>query len=481
MRRVVLAVSVAVLAVAVALFFHFRGQVEGVSSAGQGSEGIISATGQEGINATGQAEVGVTYLLRLEVEGAGRLLVNGTPTSLVDSKRPFTALVEAVPDACYVLRQLLVNGTPVEGSRVSLEVKGNTTVVASFTRYCVLVRFEVVGAGSLLVNGSLVANGSVLEVAPGTALMLTLEAPEHIEAELYVNGSKLECPQCAACPGCPRPPFFIKVRGDTLVSAVFQPWIVTLHVETGGLPAILSSRGWQHYVNGSATIEVEAGSKVNVITFCEPYEGELLCIVGWYISYPTRLGLENATAPPNCTFVIRGDTRMKAVVSKVKGTPPQPAQGVVLLDGREVEATMYPNPFVVEVRPWSAEFRHLGNGTWLIDSPVEASLFLQLPSNWSLLTLEIWVDYVYASPYISATVVVSEQPNQTAKGCSSFGAPLKPYFRIVLTRSGEVLEMPEDWGKTRIGWVGWNPMAREGWLYLNVDGARVRIRVSLSG
>ncbi|MEM2186918.1 MAG: hypothetical protein QXT37_08075, partial [Thermofilaceae archaeon] len=114
-------------------------------------------------------------------------------------------------------------------------------------------------------------------------------------------------------------------------------------------------------------------------------------------------------------------------------------------------------------------------------SPVEASLFLQLPSNWSLLTLEIWVDYVYASPYISATVVVSEQPNQTAKGCSSFGAPLKPYFRIVLTRSGEVLEMPEDWGKTRIGWVGWNPMAREGWLYLNVDGARVRIRVSLSG
>ncbi|MEM1810969.1 MAG: hypothetical protein QW324_08900, partial [Thermofilaceae archaeon] len=106
MRRVVLAVSVAVLAAAVALLFHFRGLVGGAS----------------------QAEVGVAYLLRLEVEGAGRLLVNGTPASIVDSKRPFTALVEAVPDACYVLRRLLVNGTPVEGSRVLLEVGGNTTV-----------------------------------------------------------------------------------------------------------------------------------------------------------------------------------------------------------------------------------------------------------------------------------------------------------------------------------------------------------------
>ncbi|MEM4639186.1 MAG: hypothetical protein QXT93_04890, partial [Thermofilum sp.] len=80
MRRVILAVGVTVLAAAVALLFHFRGLVGGA----------------------GQAEVGVAYLLRLEVEGSGRLLVNGTPTSLVNLTRPFTALVEAVPDACYV-------------------------------------------------------------------------------------------------------------------------------------------------------------------------------------------------------------------------------------------------------------------------------------------------------------------------------------------------------------------------------------------
>ncbi|MEM1930408.1 MAG: hypothetical protein QXH81_10590, partial [Thermofilaceae archaeon] len=131
MRRVILAVSVAVLAAAVALLFHFRG-LQGVEAAGQG-------TGQEGAR--------IVYLLRLEVEGSGRLLVNGSSQSIVESTRPFTALVEAVPDACYVLRQLLVNGTPVEASSLALSVGGNTTVRAVFERpvYTVMIEGNVTG------------------------------------------------------------------------------------------------------------------------------------------------------------------------------------------------------------------------------------------------------------------------------------------------------------------------------------------------
>ncbi|MEM4899756.1 MAG: hypothetical protein QXM99_05035, partial [Thermofilum sp.] len=67
------------------------------------------------------------YLLELEVEGPGALLVNGSARSLVSSAKPFTALVEAAPGRCSRLVELLVNGTPVSGPRLSLEVGGNTT------------------------------------------------------------------------------------------------------------------------------------------------------------------------------------------------------------------------------------------------------------------------------------------------------------------------------------------------------------------
>ncbi|MEM3982780.1 MAG: hypothetical protein QXM71_08690, partial [Thermofilum sp.] len=56
----------------------------------------------------------VRYLLELEVEGPGALLVNGSAQSLVSSSKPFTALVEAAPGRCSRLVELLVNGTPVE-------------------------------------------------------------------------------------------------------------------------------------------------------------------------------------------------------------------------------------------------------------------------------------------------------------------------------------------------------------------------------
>ncbi|MEM1631436.1 MAG: hypothetical protein QXX83_04835, partial [Thermofilum sp.] len=64
------------------------------------------------------------YLLELEVEGPGALLVNGSAQSLVSSAKPFTALVEAAPGRCSRLVKLLVNGTPVESSRILLEVGG---------------------------------------------------------------------------------------------------------------------------------------------------------------------------------------------------------------------------------------------------------------------------------------------------------------------------------------------------------------------
>ncbi|MEM4898911.1 MAG: hypothetical protein QXM99_00720, partial [Thermofilum sp.] len=177
------------------------------------------------------------YLL-VEVEGPGALLVNGSAQSLVSSAKPFTALVEAAPGRCSRLVELLVNGTPVESSRILLEVGGNTTVKAVFARYCVLVRFEVAGPGSVLVNGSAVANGSELEVEPGATLLVALEAAERFEKALYVNGTRLQ-----GCPGCwaPVEVYPVAIRGETELRAVFEPRRAVLHIDTGGLPAIISS------------------------------------------------------------------------------------------------------------------------------------------------------------------------------------------------------------------------------------------------
>jgi len=82
------------------------------------------------------------YLLELEVEGPGALLVNGSAWSLVSSAKPFTALVEAAPGRCSRLVELLVNGTPVESSRILLEVGGNTTVKAVFEKPVYTVAIE---------------------------------------------------------------------------------------------------------------------------------------------------------------------------------------------------------------------------------------------------------------------------------------------------------------------------------------------------
>jgi hypothetical protein len=78
----------------------------------------------------------------VEAGGGGRVLVNGTEAGVVSSTRPFTLVLEAVPDRGYVLDRWLVNGSDAGAQlRLNLTIAGNTTIAAVFRRVAFTARF----------------------------------------------------------------------------------------------------------------------------------------------------------------------------------------------------------------------------------------------------------------------------------------------------------------------------------------------------
>ena len=100
-----------------------------------------------GVNATQPAERAErprppVIVAVVEAGEGGRVLVNGTEAGVVSSTRPFSLVLEALPDRGYVLDRWLVNGTDAGGElRLNLTVAGNTTVSAVFRRVAFTARF----------------------------------------------------------------------------------------------------------------------------------------------------------------------------------------------------------------------------------------------------------------------------------------------------------------------------------------------------
>ncbi|MEM0023574.1 MAG: hypothetical protein QXF90_02755 [Thermofilaceae archaeon] len=349
MRRVILAVSVAVLAAAVALLFHFRG-LQGVGAAGQG---------------TGQGSAKITYLLRLEVEGAGRLLVNGSSQSIVESTRPFTALVEAVPDACYVLRRLLVNGTPVEGSRVLLEVGGNTTVRAVFERpvYTVMIEGNATGAG-VEVNGTEHSLPALLTVKACEVLTVTPVAPPRYYP---LNGS-----------------LTINVTGDARLRLLFRRWLVKLSLQNLAYPARVNNALY----NGSAELELAAGS-VRVETLrarCLLHnDTHLVCPAGWLARLVdwSLNGTTELELPGNFTLNLLGDTVLEQRVSYLKLRDPVVRVQVQTPSGPFTARAIPGSRWVGEYIAWIYSGKvEAVEGGWLKLEGHAVIAFLELPKGW---------------------------------------------------------------------------------------------------
>ncbi|MEM4688244.1 MAG: hypothetical protein QXH65_03860 [Thermofilaceae archaeon] len=324
MRRVLPALLAAAAVLAALLFFH-GGQLKGTSP-------------------TGVAKI--IYLLTLEVNGLGRLLVNGSSQSIVNSTRPFTAVVEAVPDPCHTLKQLLVNGTPVEGSRVELAIRGNTTVRAVFERPLHTLSIVANAANaSALVNGTLHTLPVELSLQRCSVVNVTPVAPRRY---MPLNGSTL-----------------LTVEGDTTLTLVFRRVEAEIELKGVLIPIQLITQP-PTPINGTfVASDAVLGVPLNTTLYLYPYgvdragcvaynETHRVCLAGWIVN-------GSPVHDRYYRFNASSDTLLEQLVVYAKR----------LAEGAWMEVLTPAGPVRVEVNPWKylvvpfdGEAKYLGDG-WL--------------------------------------------------------------------------------------------------------------------
>lgn len=167
------------------------------------------------------------FTAMIEAGQGGRVLANGTETAAWSSTKPFTLMLEAKPDECHVFDYWLVNGTRIDEGRLSLTIKGNTTVSAVFRR--ISYRLSVLSNASwglLAVNGSIVNLPFEAELPCGAAVRLALlpgssETHSFTPVGLIVNDSPI-----------PKTETELPVQGDLSVVALYRAETHVLIIES---------------------------------------------------------------------------------------------------------------------------------------------------------------------------------------------------------------------------------------------------------
>jgi len=167
-----------------------------------------------------------TIVARIEASQGGRVLANGTETAAWNSTGPFTLKLEAKPDECHVFDYWLVNDTRLEGERLSLTIKGNTTIKAVYRRLSYrLTAVSNASWGLLVVNDSVAKLPSEAEVPCGATVRLALlpgsnETHSFTPVGFLFNGSttgtELE----------------LRVQGNLSIAALYRTETHVLYIET---------------------------------------------------------------------------------------------------------------------------------------------------------------------------------------------------------------------------------------------------------
>lgn len=353
----------------------------------------------------------VTYhILTLEVEGYGRLLVNGSPLERVSHDKPFKAVVEAVPDPCYALKRLEVNGTLVNGSRLELLVAGNTTVRATFEKplHSLLILTDAANA-SALVNGTLHGLPVELWVGRCDVVNVTPVPPRGYEP---LNGSTL-----------------LRIERDESIVLAFRKVSALLYLTNVLAPVRVN--GTLH--EGDAVLEAPFNVTLLIVPLadrrgCTEYnDTHLVCVTGWRVrlfgwslnnvtefDYPSRV----------IPLTVRGDAQLKQLYVFAKRKHPVKRAEILTPEG-VVEARIIPGDrwFVV---PFLGEYEYLGEG-WIELKGSRVGIFLEMPENWG--RVRIYVRHVkpgdlpesYVGLVVRNTVDYLELSFQVPPCCGAVG------------------------------------------------------------
>jgi hypothetical protein len=273
---------------------------------------------------------------RIEASQGGRVLANGTATTAWTSTKPFTLVLEALPEKCYALDHWLVNGTRHPGESLTLTIAGNTTIKAVFQR----LRYRLSAAsnaswGLLAVNGSIVNLPFEAELPCGAAVRLALlpglsETHSFTPVGLIVNDSPVAKTEVE-----------LRAQGDLSVVALYRAETHVLLIESNapgvkvlvdGAEVALPARV-QRPRPFTAHIQAPPLIKVNeTLAWGSPEIQEL----GYRMGRPTWVTL----AAGNATVRVEGEKRVRVYYypyySVGGGAYVAPDEGRVRLEGSTV-------------------------------------------------------------------------------------------------------------------------------------------------
>jgi hypothetical protein len=336
----------------------------------------IPPTGAGGSGtSTPPTEKPAQILASIEVEGRGSALANETSTLYWNSTKPFALRLEAVPEACWVFKGWLVNGSLYSAQpNATLLVKGNTTVKAVFEQPVFTVSIVANASGAFArVNGTLYP--------------------------LPVNASAPACSLLEVEPVAPKgwvalnESLRFTVNGSTVLYFAFEKVAVVFELRSELVPVKVSGvingslAGFTAGGRGQPEVElaVAPGSQV----FVEPTgdrkgcvlynDTHLACFDGWVVNGTRYGGLQLG-------FTARGDTTIEVQTVITKKQHPVAYTEVILPNGSLVKAPVIPTEQYLIV-PFYGEYEYVGNG-WFKIKGVEKSgwtvyqFVIILPEGW---------------------------------------------------------------------------------------------------
>jgi hypothetical protein len=336
----------------------------------------IPLTGAGGSGtSTPPTEKPAQILASIEVEGRGSVLANGTSTLYWNSTKPFVLRLEAVPEACWVFKGWLVNGSLYSAQpNATLLVKGNTTVKAVFEQPVFTVSIVANASGAFArVNGALYP--------------------------LPVNASASACSLLEVEPVAPKgwvalnESLRFTVNGSTVLYFAFEKVAVVLKLKSEMVPVKVSGvingslAGFTAGGRGQPEVElaVAPGSQV----FVEPAgdrkgcvlynDTHLSCFDGWIVNGTQYGGFQLG-------FTARGDTTIEMQTVITKKQHPVAYTEVLLPNGSLAKVPVIPTEQYLIV-PFVGEYEYVGNGWFKIKGVERAGatayeFVIILPEGW---------------------------------------------------------------------------------------------------